>query len=238
MCGLRNANPLWKAAALGVLGWLTVCAAARADSVTIGQPADVQNVYPFGGNLGNGPSTRYQQVYNQNLFTAGPITITEIDFFNTFNGGSTASISPNTYTFALSATSKAVNGLDTTNFDANLGPDNTQVYSHFRNEVVAAGSTLAFVFDTPFTYDPSQGNLLMDIRLPASSPETFLGLDAHAGTFDDQSSRAHNFGMGFEGYGLVTRFQYSPAPEPTTLTLAALGGLGLAAAGWRRRRAA
>jgi hypothetical protein len=241
MFGLHNANPLWRAVMLGVLVGLTTCARARADMIIIGNPPDpgAGNVFPFGSDNTFGPATRYQQVYNQNLFKSGPITITEIDFYDTQFFVPGQRISDATYTFFLSATSKSVNGLDTTNLSNNVGANNTQVYSHFRNDAVALGDTVRFILDTPFTYDPAQGNLLLDVQRPVAGPFTSLALDERFGTFGNDSSRAHNYGSVFDSTGLVTGFQFTaqgPAvPEPTTLTLAAIGGLCLAFRGWRCR---
>ena len=86
---------------------LVVCLAilvsvpALATVVIVGLPADsaTGNQYPFGG-LYNG---EYQQVYTSSLFS-GPITITNLEFFNTqFDSGSTL-LGSATTTISLSTT--------------------------------------------------------------------------------------------------------------------------------------
>ncbi len=70
--------------------------------------------------------------------------------------------SPNTgtYTISLSTTSTPVDGLDPTLTD-NIGPNNTVVLASSLPSV--SGDVLRFLLSTPFTYDPTQGNLLINV---------------------------------------------------------------------------
>src|SRR5207245_2570867 len=80
---------------------------------------------------------------------------------------------------------------------------------------------------TPFSYDPSHGNLLMTVTKDGDGLDFSVFLDfesnAPAGTF----SRAYGFGTsGVADFlendtGLVT--QFSSVPEPASLALAAAG---------------
>ena len=86
---------------------------------------------------------------------------------------------------------------------------------------------------TPFTYDPANGDLLMDIFVSNSGNQTVF-LDARNGTAAGVFSRMHDFGSEFNDWGLVTGFNAAAAvPEPSTYVML-VGGL-LALAGWRRR---
>jgi len=178
----------------------------------------------------------YQQVYKSSLFTGG--NLQSIKFFRDTDAGTLFSATFNLY---VSTTTAAVNGLSTSNFDANRGANNTLFGTYALSG--SAPSVLTFT-GAAFNYDPMQGNLLLDFRLsnvgalptpPASFKSNFR--DA-AGAF----SRAHNFGTGFEDTGLQTEFVFRPTtptttvPEPTTFALVA-AGIGLMAGYNRRKRA-
>jgi len=181
---------------------------------TIGLPADHGGVLPFSDNYGGS----YQQVYNHTQFS-GPITITDLEFFNTFGASPTTIIF--NFTFQLSTTSADWNTLSPT-FAANLGSDNTTVFSGQVTKPWAVGDTLVLPLSTPFTYDPSKGNLLMtmngasatgpggDALVDFNTRNTFLGEVVMDGLVVDV----------VPGSGLVTRFG-TTVPEPSTLLLPA-----------------
>lgn len=199
-------------------------------SVLIGTPADFPgNCAPFGCTLG--PSTRYQQVYDSASFS-GPINITGITFFHTVSNDS-GILNSGTYTVRLSTTSKAVNALDLVTYDNNLGADNTQVFSGSLPPSVPFGGSLT-LSSSGFLYDPSLGNLLMDILISNAQRSTpVMYMDARNGTAGTLFSRATDVATGSDSFGLVTQFETDTAiPEPSTAGLL-LAGL---TAVWALRR--
>jgi hypothetical protein len=215
-------------AVVSVLGF-----ASGAQAMIIGLPADATgNSFPFGYDFG-GTNTRYQQVYDASNF-AGPIDIAKITFFKTVvPGGSLAS---GDYTFSLSTTSVAVNALDPVNFDNNLGPDN-QLFNVFTLAGGLAPTELSFA-GTPFDYDPTSGNLLLDIQIAGFSHSGgAAAFDARNGTAGGIFSSAHNFSSSpaTDNFGLVTAF--APVPEPTAAVLFGVG-FALVSGAMRSRSAA
>ena len=125
-------------------------------------------------------------------------------------------------------------------YDANIGDDVVQVFSGevTRQYQVADGSTnpfgTPFVFETPFFYDPSKGDLLLDLQFNGGSGSSVV-YDSH-----DIGSPAGNFGSlsgassdGFFNDHIVTEFIFD-VPEPSGLSLGMIGCLGLLLRGDRR----
>jgi len=214
-----------------------------------GQAAAVPLVIPNAqagaeGNDANlGPffdaSVRYQQVYSASQFGAsGPVTISQIAFRpDGADSGASLIIFFNSVQIDLSTTARTPTTLSTT-FASNVGPDNATVFNGFvfNNFPITgpAGGPKDFTITfnvTPFIYNPSAGNLLLDVRAFESGGGISDNLDAQSGSgftaHVDASGIGSTTGAIFPT-GLVTQFQVSPVvrvPEPSTLPLSALAML-------------
>ena len=206
-------------------------AASCLANITVGLPANgFGDCYPFGCAY----QGEYQQVYTHSAF-GGPATITGLEFFNTSLNSNTPSLNTGTFTISLSTTAASPSTLSST-FAANLGANNTQVFSGSLAQPWAFGDILKIQFATPFLYTPAAGNLLLDVNVSGAS--------APAGNvyFDFTSSNAlisrtyHPFGQGTQppvvdvGKGLITDFlttSTTSTPEPGGLSavMLALGGV-------------
>src|ERR1700722_1492050 len=202
-------------------------------SVTIGSDNGA-NGFPFSGPFIGYTGTDYQEAYASSDFT-GPMEITGIDFF--LGAAEKGTLYSGTYTLSLSVISSDIGSLSSTDLSSNLGSDNT-VFETV-NLSGAAPSVLTFT-GTPFLYDPSQGNLLLDISVAGGSGGSGSFYQDNEGV-GSGVARYQNFGSGNGiGLGLVTEFDanssQSTVPEPGTLSLLGCCGLvGLLVQRLRRR---
>ena len=223
---------------------IAAIAPAAAGSLTIGLPtnngtsirAEVIGGYacqPFGcptAILTNGGGTsllswtpEYQQVYAKTAFTLGSYTFTGISFpvSGEVNGpggspnGGTFQISLSTTSAPVLATGNTSTGLNKTNLSANLGANNTVVYSGPLPAI--SGGMLIITFTTPFAYTPSAGNLLLDVQssnATNSLPSVYATLGyKEQGVFSRIWAGLGDFnnGVGTDHYwfpGLVTTFLF------------------------------
>lgn len=200
-----------------------------AATITVGLPSEVEfgNCMPFGCPiLGGATFTEYQQIYSSAVF-ASPVSISQLSFFKKWSIGNVQSA---TYTFRLSTTSKAMSGLSNV-LSENIGLDNTEFFSGVLSGPIPGG--ILTVSGQPFYYDPSAGNLLLDILISnatnSGTTASFERSDGTAGT--TYRAFASNFGSyGQGGPGLITQFTYAPVPEPGTALLLSTALLALAMA--------
>jgi len=210
------------------------------------------NSFPFNNFEG-----RYQQAYAASHFDSGLLEITEIAFRTDTDPAAADWTSDLTFTINLSTSQNAVGSLSTT-FADNVGADAALVYTAtagvFGGTNAGGPAPNAFdvilTLDTPFLYNPANGDLLMEVLmetqvnfLPLNGFSYLDAVESETGTFDIGLQRVFNGGgdtaaltgsTDVEGFGLVTRFEYTVVPEPGTGALVMSGLLGLAL---RRRRA-
>lgn len=183
---------------------------------------NINNGFPF--NLSPGTSIRYQQVYAASDFSGlqEPMLIKEIRFRPDAITGGPFNVTLHDIQINLSTTHRTPSSLSTV-FADNVGPDDTVVVPRGPLTLSSlftgpSGGPKAFdvvvTLTTPFLYDPSQGNLLLEVR-------NFVGgitrqFDAHF-TSADSVARMWIFNSlgsptGFtDSVGLVTAFEFEPA---------------------------
>jgi hypothetical protein len=178
------------------------------------------NSFPFGVTAA---TYRYQQLFVSSQFAAlsGPRQITEVRFrpnaTSTFPAWSTTA----NLNLRFSTTQTADDQLSLT-FADNTGPDEAVVY----DGPIDYGTTqvgpvppgpmqfdVVITLQTPFTYDPAQGNLLMDVRRDGTTLTASRFLDATSVT-GDGVCRVYNAdvnaatGSATNTLGLVTLFHF------------------------------
>ncbi len=201
----------------------------------------------FGNGVGSVPfqigagSARYQQVYAGSQFTnAGSdgILITKL-LFRFDESGRAFNTTISNIQINFSTASRAPDSLSPV-FADNIGADDTIVHAGALPIRGTGGPSPAawFIridFTTPFFYQPSAGNLLMDVRNFSGSDTTFF--DGALPTGDSVSSVYAYTGDGtgsvtspsgrVTSFGLVTLFEFTVIPEPSTWALLAIGIVGI-----------
>lgn len=221
---------------------LTVGVAAAQTVVVPNNLATVEgnanNIFPFQTPGPTPPSMRYQQVFAASQFAAlsGPVLITEIAVRPDASFGNTLTVMINSIQINLSTTAAAPDGLSLT-FANNIGADDTMVFSGSLSLTSAFTGPPAgpkdfdyiILLQTPFLYDPSAGNLLLDVR-NLSGALARTAFDAQFATGDPVSRVFSNPFLsppqdvtsptGFaDTLGLVVRFTAIPAVIPVAIDI-------------------
>jgi hypothetical protein len=147
------AGALFASAAFAIVT-VTPVTPVRAD-VILGAPGNSNNVFPFSNYTGE-----YQQAYAANAFS-GQTTITGLSFFlsNDFVTGNVTG----DFTISLSYSARSVGSLSSTYAD-NIGNGSTTIFSgHISQSLSPGHTTLTIIGITSFLYDPSLGDLLLDV---------------------------------------------------------------------------
>lgn len=251
----KGVNPM-KIHSAAFAALLLASAPAYAGIVAPGAAGNAQGPAPF-RFFGTGGS-RVQQIYDASFF-GGLQTITAFSF-RAFPGAAPSAFFGNVLNISdvnirLSTTGAGGEGATqaSSTFASNIGADVQTVYSGALALSTAATGVgpqpfdYTVTFDTPFAYDPSQGNLLLDVLVPTNATVSgtgfgFLTFDT-VNTLNDGifSVVEINNGAATTGFlstaGAITLFSsaaVAPIPEPASWALM-IAGFGLAGAAMRRR---
>ena len=171
-----------------------------------------------------------QTVYSGSLFGASPVDINSVSLYLDIQNPPATPLS-----FTLSTSKNGVGSLSS-NFAANVG-DDAQLF--FSGVLSPATGWVTFTGVSPFHYDPTAGDLLVEIDNPSAVYDWSTITSSY--NRDPRAQRAFTIAgccsiVDGPGYAFNTRFDVSPAgvPEPASWALM-LGGFGAIGTAMRRR---
>jgi len=182
----------------------------------------------------DGSPIRYQQVYASDQFgliASGGGILNHVYFRLDSPLGSPFFAELAEFEMRFSTTQMNPDGLSPV-FTENTGPDETLVFGSAPLELSSSHGPfdspqaweIEFRLPTQFYYDPSAGNLLMDLTIlaPGADVPPFDAVDL-LGDGVSSLRRSGEFPPVFETKGLVTRFQFEVIPEPSAANLLMAG---------------
>jgi PEP-CTERM motif len=196
---------------------LSIATPSSAATVVFGNPAPTS-----AGDCTPSCTPQFQTVYSRTQFGSAPVAITGITYF-------LRSLQTNlqNYTITLSTSANAVGSLSST-FANNVGADATTFYSGIPNST-SGGQDITFA--GLFNYDPTLGDLLVDIAHSSSDAGLY---SSYEGSESGLAQRVYSFDASGNGvvssptYAIATRFTTGEVvagavPEPATWALMLLG---------------
>jgi len=194
---------------------------------------------------------RDQELLGSGQFASvgGPILIDQLSY-RAVPGTGPVDFSMTVFNLFLSTSPKFPNTggpLMSATFADNVGLDNTLVYSGpatFHSNGCAGPAVCPFdvsvTFTTPFLYNPTQGRLLLDLKVTGFSgvngaldAVSFLG--PNGGSVASVGGGLNATTGGFDFDGDIVQLRYTAVPEPASGALIVIGATALAV--MRRRRA-
>jgi hypothetical protein len=205
-----------------------------------------KTVVPFGFENQNGNSVdspfnstalEYQELFRGSLLATvwqAPVVITGFAFRVEAGSNSSFDAVFPQIEIRFSTSSRTPEQMAQSYF-SNRGVDEKIVYLKENVRVFATGNQpvnpfeISFKFESPFTYNPQQGNLLVYLKHgQAAGGGRILGVDAQMFGSLNSTTPYASFGSGTFGspsaYGAIPEFEWFAIPEPGILMLLTLGG--------------